>query len=129
MELLRLVDDGSHAVQADGEAVAFLDRRLSGRAEDDGRTVVVDQFLESGQRGCEQIDRQGLGLVEDDHALRQAVELPAPGGPAGEQRLEELHVGRDDECRIEVLRGEPRAVGLRDGSSGSRLLWCSSKAS
>ena len=104
MEALWLVNDGSHAVQADGEVGAFLDRGLSGRAEDDGCPVVVDQLLESGQRGREQRDRQGLGLVEDDHALRQSVQLPASGGPAGKERLEELHVGRDDEPCVEVLR-------------------------
>ena len=92
--------------------VALLDRGLRGRAEHDGRAVVVDELLEGGQGRREQRNRQGLGLVEDDHALRQAVQLSAPGGPAGEERLEELHVGRDDERRVEVLCREPCAVGL-----------------
>src|SRR5208337_2092447 len=82
------------------------------RAEHDGRPVVVDELPEGGQGRREQRNRQGLGLVEDDHALRQTVQLSAPGSPAREERLEELNVGRDDERRVKVLCREPCAAGL-----------------
>lgn len=50
--------------------------------------------------------RERLRLVEDDDAVGDAVKLPAPRRPIGEETLKELHGGRDDDRGVPVLHGQ-----------------------
>ena len=52
------------------------------------------------------LQRQHLRLVEDDNAVRKAVELAALGGAVGIQRFKELHRRRDHHGHIPVFRGK-----------------------
>ena len=103
MQRLRVVNNVAHPIQPNGKEIASLDGRLRGGAEHNRGAVVARQLIERGQGRFQQLGRQRLRLVEDDHALGQAVKLAAARCAVGEQRLEQLHVRRHDEWRIEVL--------------------------
>ena len=102
-----------------GGEVARIERGLGGGAEDDRAAVVAREFVERLRARREQRARQGLRFVEDDDAAGDIVQLAAARGARGEQALEELHIGGDDDRRGPVLHGElelvlvgHRAVGV-----------------
>ena len=78
VEPWRLRNDLANAVQTNAEIVSPLHRRLGRRAQH-GRAPVVGRQLAQGPEARLQIvHREGLRLVENDHRLRQVVQLAAP---------------------------------------------------
>ena len=57
-----------------------------------------------GQRWYRQMLRQALRFIEQHDSVAQVVQLAARRWPVGEQRFEQLHVGREDDRCIPVLR-------------------------
>ena len=109
--------EGKRRRMAGGE-VARVERRLRGGAEHDRAAVVARQFVQRLRARSEQRARQGLRLVEDDDAAGDVVQLAAARGARGEQALEELHVGGDDDRRGPVLHGELELVPVGLGAVG-----------
>ena len=60
---------------------SLFDFWLCRRTQDDTGAVLARQFLQSLQTRLEQMDRQRLRFVEDDHALGKTVQLAACAGP------------------------------------------------
>src|SRR5207247_1976073 len=74
---------------------------------------VRGKLLQHAARWRDQVRRQGLALVEDNHAPGDVVQLAAAAGFVAEQALKELHVGRDDDRRIPVLSATGRGLERR----------------
>ncbi len=74
---------------------------------------MLHQLSNGGTARPEIGQRKGLGLVENDDAAGQIVELSATGGPIGEEGFEKLDSGGDHQWRAPVLGGQQLAVFLR----------------
>ncbi|MCR6700788.1 MAG: hypothetical protein NVV68_06425 [Dokdonella sp.] len=96
-----------HAFQTAIEAVLLAQRRLGGGAQHGADAIVARQLLQQLHARAQQMQRQGLRLVQDHHAARDVVQLPALRGPIREQALEELHSRGNDDGRIPVLHRQP----------------------
>ena len=85
---------------------------LGGGAQHGGAAVLLHQPPNGGDAGGQTVHRQHLGLVENDDAVHQVVELPAPGGAVGVEGLEKLHCGGQNDRGVPVLGGEPPGIGV-----------------
>ena len=74
---------------------------------------MADQFPNGGNTGLQERHRQCLRLVKNDHAVRQIVQLAAPGSFGGVQGLEKLHRRGDDHRRVPVFAGQTAAAGFQ----------------
>ncbi len=86
-----------------------LERRLCRRGKHHRAAIVLNQLRQSLDAWGKKLRRYHLRLVEHDDAVDDVVQLAAARGAVGEERLEQLHVRRDDDGRVPVLRCEPQA--------------------
>ena len=89
------------------KSLAVTERGLCGGAQQQGDTVVHDQHIQRIEDGLQKLRRQQLGLVEHDHAVCNVVQLAAARRAGGEERLEQLDIGGDDERRFPVFARKP----------------------
>lgn len=80
VEQRRVRDDLAHlalrtAWDADGELGTTVHGRLRGGAQNHGAPVVLDQLIEGPQAGLQELDREDLGFVKDDHGACEVVQL------------------------------------------------------
>lgn len=100
--------------QTPGEALVQAQRGLRGGAQHRADPVVARQFVQQRHARAQQCVRQGLCFVQNHDAAGDVVQLAATGRAIGEQALEELHCGSDDDRRVPVLHGQFALVdGLR----------------
>ena len=107
-------DDLAHILQAAQVLIGIEirgagQRRLRGRTQQHRHAVVRHQQVEHVQNRLQECGRQLLRLVQHDDAAGDAVQLAAARGFGGKQRLEQLHIGGDDERRVPVLAGQAAA--------------------
>ena len=110
-------DDLDNAVQAAEvrgrvEVARGGQRGLGGSTQHDGRAVVPGEQMQGVEDRLHERGRQLLRFVQHDHAVDEVVQLAAARGARGKQRLEQLHIGGDDERRIPVFAGEPAGCGF-----------------
>ncbi len=74
--------------------------------------MVSHQLFNRADAGQEQLAREHLRLVKDQHAVCNVVQLSAARGAVGIERLEELHVGGHDDRRIPVFARERARIRL-----------------
>ena len=90
--------------------IRLRQRGLGGGAQHDARSPVSRQLVERGHTGTQVLERERLCLVQNDHAVRDVVQLSAARRPVAEQAFEELHGGGDDDRRVPVLHRQPQLV-------------------
>ena len=88
---------------------------LSGGTQNSGSAVVPDQLGNRPDTGSQIGEGEHLGLVKDQDALGQVVELPAFGRPAGIKGFKELDCCGDDYRNIPRLHRPGQRSGLRTG--------------
>src|SRR5206468_4029945 len=88
------------------EARDSLEGWLCGCREHDTRAVVGAELSEAVEDRSQEMGRQGLGLVEDDDALSESVQLPRGAGGLFKETLKELDGRCDDDRRIPVFGRE-----------------------
>jgi hypothetical protein len=129
VQALGVVHDLAHARQSPLEAL-FLPFPRSAKgglgcgAQHHAGPVALRQLAQAFQAGPQVGQGQHLGLVQDDDALGQIVQLAAAPGTSREETLEKLDGGGDDDRGVPIFRGRMRAVVII-ASAGARLLWCS----
>nr|WP_294924905.1 hypothetical protein [uncultured Paracoccus sp.] len=74
--------------------LAAVEGGLGGCAKHHGTAVMRAKRVDHPQGGHQQLARQGLRLVQNDHRTGDIVQLAAARGARGEQAFEELHIGR-----------------------------------
>jgi hypothetical protein len=85
------------------KSLDLLERRLRGGREDNGRAVVRAELRERVENWLEQARGQRLGLVDQDHALRQAVDLSTRRRPRSEETLEKLDRRCHDDRSVPIF--------------------------
>ena len=114
VQSIGIVDDFAHVgeaaqVFAGIEIRGAVQRGLGGGTQQHRHAVVRHQQIEHIQNGLQKGRRQLLRLVQHDDAARQVVQLSAARGFGCKQRLEQLHVGGNDQRRIPVFAGQTAA--------------------
>src|SRR5436309_1239129 len=101
-ERVGVLDDLLDVVEALRQRLAPAKRRLS-RGRQNDRAAVDARELSNGVEYTQQEPRRNrLGLVDDDDASCDVVQLAAARWAVGEERLEELHARCHDDWRVPV---------------------------
>ena len=96
----------AHARQPGGKTVGRMQCGLGGGAQHDAGAIVQGQFVQRHHAGLQQMQRQGLGFVQNHHAAGDVVQFPAARGAVRKQTLEKLHGRGDYDRRIPVFHGD-----------------------
>ena len=78
---------------------------LGGGTEDGGSAVMLNQLGDGVDAGPQAGEGEQLGLVEENDASGQVVELAALGGAVGIEGFKELHRRGHHHGHVPVLRG------------------------
>ena len=117
--------------------VQSVERRLCRGREHNARAVLGAQMRERRQRRYGEVLREALRLVEHDDRVLEIVQLAACRRTIGEQRLQQLDIGRQDDGGVPVFGQQAalallvigsRPFGVRLGFLGAKPgeVWCSS---
>ena len=101
-DLARLRTEGPHHVES----------RLRRSAQHDCGAIAKRELLKHCQRKRQQTVGKRLGLVENNDAVRNAVDLAALAGLVGEERLKELDVRRHYNGSIPILSSKSLSVAF-----------------
>ena len=106
----RIRGNFAHVFKAAVKAVFGLHGGLGGGAHHYAATVASRQLFDSLHHGQQQVKRQHLRFVENNHAAGDIVQLAAARGTVGKQRFEKLHGGGYHHGHIPVFGGLAQLV-------------------
>ena len=101
-----------------------LEGRLGGGAEHRCHLVILNQLPDGFHAGPQIGNRQGLGLIKDDHAIGDVVKFAAAGRAVPVERFKELHRRGDDDRSVPVFSGQSFPVKGRIGLVSIHLVVC-----